>query len=384
MISLSNDLATHLQALYHSGQISGYIHSKLTDGSLKTGWIEHGLLSKGMKGNLRDKNNQESLVIPADRFARLARDLAGLEDTALVIIGSKGLTARKFAAMVFGRQESQSLIAFQIQKTSPYDIIRFLLHNVLGKKATQHFEEPNLDYIEQLRMDASEGELDEMIVLSLPKKQVKMSEWMKEALLSPSSESVEVQHGTSNTMPKFAALLTRWLTGLELFKSTPSSIAAMVFIGQKTMNACFWDQPQRKVAFTTFNREDLEGLSRKYLTPLWIIPGESVESPRPTREVTVEPRKVVASSKKPSPIDRLEKTILPSTKDAEKTLANLSRRLDSLESQIKSSKTDSGVTLKDRGTMDILQSRLSENIERIESISKRLIDLEKRIRKIRS
>ncbi len=384
MISLSNDIATHLQALYHSGQISGYIHSNLTEGSLKTGWIEQGLLSKGMKGNLRDKNNQESLVIPADRFARLARDLGGMEDAAFVIIGSKGLTTRKFAAMVFRLQESQSLIAFQIQKTSPHDIVRFLLQNVLGKKVNPHFEEPNLDYVEQLRMDASEGELDEMIVLTLPKKQSKMSEWMKEALLSPSSESIEIQHGTYNTIPKFAALVTRWLTGLELFKSTPSSIASMVFVGQKTMNACFWDQPQRKVAFTTFNRDDIEGLSRKYLTPLWIVPGESVESPKPTREVTVEPRKVVASSKKPTHIDRPEKPILPSTKDAEKTLANLSRRLDSIESQITSSKIDTGVTMKDRGSLDVLHSRLSDNIERIESISKRLNDLEKRIKKIRS
>jgi hypothetical protein len=381
---LSNDIATHLQALYHSGQISGYIHSRLTDGSLKTGWIEQGLLSKGMKGKLRDKNNQESLVIPADRFARLARDRGGLEATALVIIGSKGLTATKFVAMVFGRQDSQSLIAFQIQKTSPHDIIRFLIQNVLGKKITQLFEEPNLDYVEQLRMDASEGELDEVTVLSLPKNQTKMSEWMKEALLSPSSESIDVQHGTSNTILKFAALVSRWLTGLELFKGTSSGIAAIVFIGQKTMNACFWDQPQRKVAFSTFSHENLEGLSRKYLTPLWIVPGESVEEPKPTREVTIEPRKVVASSKKPSSIERPEKPILTSTKGAEKTLANLSRRLDSLESQLKSSKTDSVVTMKDRGTLDVLQSRLAENIERIESISKRLNDLEKRIKKIRS
>lgn len=384
MISLSNDIATHLQALYHSGQISGYIHSKLTDGSLKTGWIEQGLLSKGMKGRLRDKNNQESLVIPADRFARLARDRGGWEDAALVIIGSKGLAASKFVAMVFGRQDSQSLIAFQIQRTSPHDIIRFLIQNALRKKVSQRFEEPALDYIEQLRMDASEGEVDELTVLSLPKKQVKLSEWMKEALLSPSSESIELQHGTSNTIPKFAALVTRWLTGLELFKGTQSGIAAIVFIGQKTMDACFWDQPQRKAAFTTFNHDNIVSLSRKYLTPLWVVPGESVESPKPTREVSVEPRKVFVSSKKPSSIGRHEEPILASTKTVEKILANLSRRLDSLESQLKSPKTASEVAGKNRGPLDVLQSRLSENIERIESFSKRLSDLEKRIRKIRS
>ena len=203
---MSNDIATHLQALYHSGQISGYIHSNLSDGPLKTGWIEQGLLSKGMKGNLRDKHNQESLVIPADRFARLARDRGGWTDAALVIIGPKGLAASKFVAMVYGPQGSQSLIAFQIQKTSPHEIVRFLLQNALGTKVSKLFEEPNLDYIEQLRMDASEGEVNEMTVLSLPKMQVKLSVWMKEALLSPSSESIEIQHGTSNAIPKCGSL----------------------------------------------------------------------------------------------------------------------------------------------------------------------------------
>jgi len=383
VISLSNDIATHLQALYHSGQISGYIHSKLTDGSLKTGWIEQGLLSKGVKGQLRDKNNQESLVIPADRFARLARDHGELEDTTLAIIGSKGLVASKFVAIVFGRQGSQSLIAFQIQKTSPYEIIRFLLR-ALGKKSSQLFEEPNLDYIEQLRIDASEGEVAEMTVFSLPKKHVKISEWMKEALLSPSSESIEIQHGSSNKIPKFAALITRWLTGLELFRSIPDGIAAVVFVGQKTMDTCLWDQPQRKAAFMTFNRSDLESLSRKYLTPLWIVSGESIVNPKRSREVIIEPRKGFESSETPLPTERYEEPIASSTKEIEKILGNLSQRLYSLESQLKLQETDAEPMMKDQNTLDVLQSRLSDNIERIESFSKRLEDLEKRIKKIRS
>ena len=147
MIFLSKDLVTHLQALYHSGQITGYIHSKLPEGSLKTGWIEQGLLSKGMKGNLRDKHNQESLVIPADRFARLTRDRPGWENMAIVMIGPKGLVANKFVSIIYGDKGSQSMIAFQIEKTSPHEITKFLLQNALGKGATLSFEEPNLDYI---------------------------------------------------------------------------------------------------------------------------------------------------------------------------------------------------------------------------------------------
>ncbi|OLS28727.1 MAG: hypothetical protein ThorAB25_18040, partial [Candidatus Thorarchaeota archaeon AB_25] len=223
----------------------------------------------------------------------------------------------------------------------------------------------------------SEDEIDEMTVFSLPKKQVKMSEWMKDALLSPSSESIEIQHGSTNQIPKFAALVTRWLTGLELFKALPSGIAALVFVGRKDMDTCFWDQPQRIAAFTTFKHNNLESLSINYLTPLWVVPGESVETLQPTREVTVEPRKVLESPEKPSSLAR-------PTKDTQIVLANLTRRLDSLETQLKSSKTDSDMTGKDRGTMDVLQSRLSENIQRIEALSKRLGDLEKRLKKIRT
>lgn len=346
----------------------------MTEGPLKTGWIEQGLLTKGLKRKLRDKNNQESLLIPADRFARLTRDRSELMDASFVIIGSKGTTAPKFVAMVFGQQDSQTLIAFQIEKTSPYEIVRFLLHNALKKKATSHFEEPNIDYVEQLRLDVSEGMVDEMTVLSLPKKQMKISEWMKDALLSPSSDSIQIQHGTSNQIPKFAALVTRWLTGLELFKATTNGIAALIFLGRKNMDACFWDQPQRIAAFTTFAHTNVESLAMNYLTPLWVVPGESIETPRPTREVTVEPRKATVPPKKP----------LTTTKETQKVLTDLSRRLDSIETRLKASTTDSQVIDMNRGTMDVLQSRLSENIERIEALSKRLADLEKRLKKIRT
>ncbi|MFW9788274.1 MAG: hypothetical protein ACFFE2_03035 [Candidatus Thorarchaeota archaeon] len=369
---MSNDIATHLQALFHSGQVSSYIHSKLTNGPLKTGWIEQGLLSKGMTGKLRDKMNQETLVIPADRFARLARDREDGQEVALVIIGSKGLVSSKFVGLVYKQGNSQTLVAFQIQKTSPLEIIKLLLQFALSRKTSKAFHEPNLDYVEQLRSDVSEGSIDEMTVFALPKKQVKMSEWMKDALLSPSSESIELQHGTSNRIPKLAALLTRWLTGLELFKGTSNGIATLVFIGRKSIDACFWDQPQRIAAFMTFNHDNLDSLAMKYLNPLWIDAGESIKPPKPVREVTVEPRKSVSSIPKSS-----------QTKSDVPSIADLTRRIDLLESSLKSSTDGTEVSGTARGTMDILQSRLVENIERIESLSNRLGDLEKRLKKLR-
>jgi hypothetical protein len=167
------------------------------------------------------------------------------------------------------------------------------------------------------------------------------------------------------------------LTGLELFKKTSSGIAALTFIGKKSMDVCLWDQPQRKTVFASFNITDIEEVSSNYLTPLWLVPGESVTAPKPTRQVTVETHKVTKKPQKAS-----QKST--STMDAEKKLALISKRLDSIETQLQSSAGDPDTTAVDSGTMDILQTRLSENIERIEALSKRLIELEKRIRQIRS
>ncbi|MHA3963583.1 MAG: hypothetical protein AM325_008575 [Candidatus Thorarchaeota archaeon SMTZ1-45] len=381
---MNNEITTHLQALYNSGQISEYILARLPVGMLKTGWIEQGLISKGMKGNLRDKNNQESLIIPADRFSRLSRDRAEWDNLAILIIGPKGLTAKKFVAMVFGPQDSQCLVAFQTQKISPYEIMDFLIQNALGEKLSGFFEEPNLDYVEQLRLDASEGELAEMTVLSLPKKQMKISEWMKEVLLSPSSDSIEAQHGKSNKIPKFAALVTRWLTGLELFKNTSNGIASLVFWGPNIIDACFWDQPQRISAFIIFNHNNLDLLTTKYLTPLWIAAGESNATIQPTREVTVEPRKVSVSTTKQSTTEKYERSIALSKSDLDSIITDLTKRLDSLESHLRSSIPASEMVEKNRGTMDVLHSRLLDNIERIESLSKRLFEIEKRLKRIQT
>jgi len=354
----------------------------LPEGSLKTGWIEQGLVSKALKGNVRDKNNQESLVIPSDRFTRLTRDRNEQNELALFIIGPKGLEARKFVAMVFGTRGHQSLIAFQTRKMTLDEIIQFIHQHVIREKVAKSFDEPNIDYVEQLRLDASEGIVHEMMVVTLPKKDEKITDWVKEALLSQSSENIEIHHGTSNIIPKFALLITRWLTSLELFKRSSNVLSSLVFMGHESMDTCFWDQTQRIAAFTIFKNNQLYWLSRKYLEALWIVPGESIEAKSPSREVTVETRSVSVSPAKQSSIEGHEKSIPVSTTQTEKILASLSKRMDSLESQLKSSLPTGDAVETDRGTLDVLQSKLSENIDRIESLSKRLIELEKRLKKI--
>ena len=387
MISISDDITIRLQALYHSGEVSGYILSKLPEGSLKTEWIEQGLLSKGMTGQLRDKHNQESLAIPADRFARLTRDMRGSGLTSISIIGPKGHTEHKFVVMVYGKRNSQSLIAFQVQKQSPLEIIRFLLQHGLGKNVSKSIDEPNLDYVEQLRMDSKEKLVNDMLVLSLPKGKVKMSEWIKVALQEEFSDDIVIRYGTSKELSKFSALLARWVNGLNLFKGMRSAIAACIFMKNGQVDVCLWDSPQRIAVFATINDVDIEELSRKYLDPMWTVLGDSFQPSTQKREVVLESslsvdRKKILVDSKVISIDDVKRNIESLTSRLDQLpISDLETRLDILETQVQ---TKSGSSGHDKGSFDALQNRLSDNNDRLEMLSKRLAELEKRIKKISS
>jgi hypothetical protein len=379
MITMSSDIITRLQALFHSGDITGYIHSNLPADSLKTGWIEKGLLSKGMKGQLRDKHNQESLVVPADRCTRLTRDMTDGGYASIAIIGSKGLRERKFAAMVYENEGFQSLIAFQIQNKTPLEIIQLLLQ-ALDREISDHQEEPNLDYVEQFRIDAGERIVKDALVLSLPKEIAKISEWIKATIQEKSSDSILLRHGSSKDLSVFSALLTRWVNGLELFRETKSAIAACMFVKKKDMDVCFWDSSQRIASFTSIVSTNVEEIGRKYLLPLWMIPGDSLKPPPRKKEVVLDPR---PSKKKVKPeVTRTESSVeiedLRRRLD-EVSISDLATQLESIETSLR---TSSNTQTLDKGGLEALQSRLSENIDRIETLAKRLVELEKRIKKI--
>ncbi len=386
MIAIRNDISTRLQALFHSGDVSGYILAKLPDGSLKTGWIEQGLLSKGVKGQLRDKHNQESLVIPADRFARLIRDMGDSSSASIVVIGPKGLTKIKFVAMVYGKT-SQSIIAFMVQRQSPLEIIQFLLKHGLETKISKIFEEPNLDYVEQLRMDSKEKFVTDLLVLSLPKGITKVTEWIKAVLQEGDSEHITIRQGKSKELPVFSALLTRWLNGLELFREMRSAIASCVFVKNGYVDACFWDSPQRIATFAKITGVGIEEISRKYLVPMWIVPGESIVEQAQTREVVLESKPKPTQRKSPADsktlrTDDMKRNIESLRKRLDElSISDIEVRLDNLETQIQTKPSSSGI---EKVSFDALQTRLSENINRIEMLSKRLLELEKRIKKIGS
>ncbi|MFX1483350.1 MAG: hypothetical protein ACFFCP_09195 [Promethearchaeota archaeon] len=386
MISITNDIATRFNALYHSNEISGYIYARLPEGTLQTGWIEQGLLAKGMKGQLRDKTNQESLVIPADRFARLIREMSSSGSINIALIGSKGLTERKFSAIIFNESNAQYLVALQANEQSPQEIFRIIIQHVLATGVTKEFEEPNLDYVEQLKMDASDGLLKDMLVVSLPKERKLMSDWIKTAFQKDSPD-VKFRHGTSRDISVFSALLTRWVSSLELFRATKSAIAALVFVKEDVVDFTLWDSPMRIAVFARLVDASLEEVSRKYLLPLWTAPEDEVKPTLQRKEVVLESRtgfetKHTPPDKKMVQIDELRRNIESLARRINQlSISKLEKRLEALETQVQTKSDSSG---HEKGSFDALQSRLSENIDRIDLISKRLIELEKRIRKIDS
>jgi hypothetical protein len=339
-----------------------------------------------MKGQLRDKHNQESLIIPTDRFARLTKDMSGIGPVNIFILGSKGLSEKKFAAMIYEYEGSQSLIAFQIQTHTPLDIVGLLLQG-FGKKMSSKLDDPNLDYVEQLRMDTAERIVSDALVLSLPKEIAKISEWIKATIQEKSSDNILLRHGNSKDLVVFSALLTRWINGLELFREMRSAIAACVFVKDKEMDVCFWDSSQKIASFATFTSVNIEELSRKYLLPLWMVPGDSLRPSPKKREVVVEPR---TRKRGKDPSEKKESKL---SVDVDDSIESMKRRLDSvsipdLETRLESIETKMQTSPDspelDKGTFDALQSRLSDNIDRIESLANRLGDLEKRIKKISS
>ncbi|MFW9927536.1 MAG: hypothetical protein ACFFDM_12355, partial [Candidatus Thorarchaeota archaeon] len=270
----------------------------------------------------------------------------------------------------------------QVQNQSPLEIIRFLLEYGLGKNVSESFDEPNLDYVEQLRMDVEEKLVRDVLALSLPKGSTKLTEWIKAIVQEGSSDDLLIRHGSSKNIPVFSALLTRWITGLELFRGIRSAIAACVFVKDGRVDVCFWDSPQRIATFASINGIGPEEISRKYLVPMWIGPGDSFQSPKKKREVVLESR--VSKDRKKSVIHSVDQ----SSDDIRRSIESLRSRLDKLHVSDLETRLDAlesvstATSVIEKGSLDALQSRLAENIDRIEMLSTRLAELEQRIKKI--
>lgn len=350
--TMSKDIVTRLQAMYHSGQVSAYIVSKLPKGKLTTGWIEQGLLSKGFTGNLQDKKNQENLVIPIDRFARLTRDYDTEINLGLIILGAHGLDKSKLITLVSNQKNgSIDAIGFNSGNIGTLEIIRIITRFLSEKTESTFDNDLNLDYIEELLTDAANGDVRHLLSFSFPSGKHKFTDWLRKILKSDlKSKSVLAQIGNHQEFSPSVLFLSRWLLGLEIFKKTKNAIASILLVQDSQISLCFWDSPQNLATFAIIEKSDIERIVRKYTLPLWYT------SKDVTDDEPKGPKVVIEKSKKKE--SQIQKRASSATR-----------------------KVSDSVTL-DNQSISIVRTRLTELINRLSPLISHLDVIEKRITKI--
>ncbi len=352
---MSEDIETKLQAMYHSGQVSAYIISKLPEGKLTIGWIEQGLLSKGLTGNLQDKKNQENLVIPMDRFTRLTRDYDAEIKLGLIILGAHGLDKSKLVTLVsnqyFTGKGSINAIGFNSDNIQTLELTHIITRFLSEKTESNIDNDPNLDYIEELLTDAANGDVRHLLSLSLPSGTHKLTDWIRNILKSDlKSEAVLAQIGDHHEFSPSVLLFSRWLLGLEFFKKTKNAISSIILVQDSQIVLCFWDSPQNLATFAIIEGANIERVLRKYTLPLWYTSSDV------TKDEPKGPKVVIEKRKKKEP--------------------QIQKRSSSVSRVVSDS-----VTL-DNQSISIVRTHLAELLNRLSQLLSHLDGLEKRITKI--
>jgi len=380
---MTDDLPTHLQALYNSGEVTGFISARMPSGKLTTGWMEHGLLQKALTGRLQDKKNQEQLIIPADRFARLTRDLKGTTNSffGLLILGRRGLKKPKFYVLVYhapdDSSESMTTVAFWTKSLNPTEIVPSIARHTLGQNLPTKKIDPDLDYIEQLQTDISIGLVQDLLSLRVRKGKQNISNWIHDAIKNVDSYEEVIAHaGKLERLSRGALLFSRWITTLELFKENEENIAAILMKYEDRMESCFWDGPRQLATFATVNGTDIEKVVDRYISSMW-AGSEDLDVQR-----LRTPKVVIGEMKKSESTRKEIKIESPSTKTSV-SLGEIQERIVVLEQKIHaldSFSKDQPVSFDQ--SISIVQTRLVDIIDRLESLTERLNELELKLKSV--
>ncbi|TFH05128.1 MAG: hypothetical protein E4H14_13385 [Candidatus Thorarchaeota archaeon] len=383
---MSDDIDTRLSAMYHSEQISAYIVSKLPSGQLATGWIEQGLLTKGLPGNLQDKNNHETLVIPIDRFARLAREYEYEVGFGLFILGEQDSNRLKLVTILkSSKTNSFEAIGFKSDCIQTQELFN-TISRLLSEKSTAVIDtDPNLDYIEELLSAAADGDVRHLLSLSLPVDKQKTASWIQKLLKSDlKSEAVIAQYGQPHQISSTILLISRWLLGLDIFRKTKNAITTILFTLTSHIVLCLWDSRQNLATFAFVEGVDTERILRKYILPLWHT-YEDVTNDKPkSPKVVIEKR---GKREQTKPLRRISDSQPPDTQSISilrTRIIELTNRLTKLVFQIGNIKKRTARVIK--GTRIQSMSEHSENaieeLRRIEDETKILENISTRLREM--
>jgi len=387
---MANDTDTRLQAMYHSEQVSAYIISKLPPGKLATGWVEQGLLSKGLPGSLQDKTNQETFVIPIDRFARLAREYAHEVGFGLFILGAQSASRSKLVTILnSSKSNSFEVIGFKTGNLHTPDLMNTVCRFILKKSDAVIDSDPNLDYIEELRIAAADGDVRHLLSLSLPADKQKIASWVQKLLKTDlNSEAVLAQYGQPNQISSTILLVTRWLLGLDLFRKTKNAIATILLKLTSHIFLCIWDGQQNMASFAFVESVDVQQILRKYTLPLWYTSDDITKDKIEAPEVVIKESRTRKQIKPPRNVSDLLPPDTQSISILRTRLLELTNRISPFVSQIRQIKkrttrviNDTRIQLMSEHTENVIEElrRIEDETKLLEAISIRLRQMEKQI-----
>ncbi len=408
---MNEEAITRLQAMYSSSEVLGYLISQLPEKGLKSGWVEEGLLVKGLQESSSSKFNQENYIEPTHEAVHLMADRAmdAPGRTGIFILGEPGLESSKLVVVLSddARAPGRAKLATTIwlRDYTPQDIIRLVLKYLLGEKLSPEFEEPNLDYIEQLRIDAIEWEAAEVLSLSIPGRKFNTSIWIKQAVQQPEDEyQIALRCGKLRQIPAFALLFSRWLIDLPVFEDLNLGVATAIFRKEDLVELAIWDNSRELATFAILLDTDLEDITRKFIVPAWFERGDRIHPPARTREVIVsKPRGGIMEGVKQS--FSLTEPVRPIVSEEERIAAEaLTKLVDDLrirmekfpvediierlelvenQAQILAEQQKSEMMTGDFGgdegaAVGMLRNKLGHMLDRLEELSSRLGKIEER------
>ncbi len=408
---MNEEAITRLQAMYSSSEVLGYLISQLPEKGLKSGWVEEGLLVKGLQESSSSKFNQENYIEPTQEAVHLMADRAmdAPGRTGIFILGEPGLDSPKLVVVLSddprapGRAKLVTTI--WLRDYTPHDLIRLVLKYLLREQLSPVFEEPNLDYIEQLRIDAIEWEAAEAISLSIPGRKFNTSIWIKQAIQHPDDDyQIALRFGKLRQIPAFALLFSRWLIDLPIFEDLNNGIAAAIFRKEDSVELAIWDNPRELATFAVLLDTDVEDITRKFLVPAWFESGDRIQPPIRTREVVVgkpsrsivegvkqsfslkEPPMPVISEEERRAAEALTKLVDDLRTRMEKfPVEDIIQRLEMVENQSQilgehlSSEMMTGEFSGDESiAVGMLQNKLGHMLDKLEELTERIENIEKR------
>jgi hypothetical protein len=390
---MTSSLANHLDELYANKDIQGYLSLSFKGEKLKAGWIEKGILSKCIDGELIDKENQNKYVIPLSTSLKAVID-RGINypgDAGILILGPSGLTCEKFV-IVFRNESKEDEIsrmvsAFWIKGYNPNEITRLFLKYELGSDLLSTFEEPGIDYIEFLREQTSTGLCTETFSLRIPSNWMKSRTWIQDLVKDDTSDSVLFKHDVSNNTTALALLFSIWMKDMIESLKIDKPIGACFFLRGNHTEAFFWDGPREILTSSSFGKPDVECLAMNILLPLWAessepIPSRESEGPSESDSSHSTGEAIPPTPSLPPEFEAIQSRVrgLLNRIDVEDTYRRVERleaivgELEYQQEQVQKQKKEEPAPQ----YSNLMESRIKDALDSLEELTKRLAELEER------